>query len=213
MVYMGHWDNIGNWHQYRLQLHQEHKPDITISSSLGPSVIGEPLHQTWKWDPTPHHSYGRAGSALHLRAVVSGALTDQYSYHPKRSLGLWVDPPQHLLCPLLEQVKGLFLHIHSCRISITGVNGRISMSGIGDRPVLTVYQKPKALNLTHISWKQSTLIKKCIVYHVQQLPMPLRRMKKRWRQEKSGSGEGFFMFFWLLCCVFCFYVLGNCFLN
>lgn len=194
MVCMGPWDNIGNWHQYRLQLHQEHKPDITIISSLGPDVIGEPLHQTWKWDPTPHHSYGRAGSALHLRAVVSGALTDQYSYHPKRSLGLWVDPPQHLLCPLLEQVKGLFLHIRSRRISITGVNGRISMSGIGDLPVLTVYQKPKALNLTHISWKQSTLMKKGIVYHVQQLPMPLRRMKKRWRQEKSRSGEVFSCF-------------------
>lgn len=160
MVCMGPWDNTGNWHQYRLQLHQEHKLDITISSSLGPNVIWEPLHQSWKWDPTPHHSYGRAGSALHLRAVVSGALTDQYSYHPKHSLGLWVDPPQHLLFPLLEQVKGLCLHIRSRRISVTGVNGRISTSGIGDHPVLTVYQKPKALNLTHVSWKQSTLMKR-----------------------------------------------------
>ena len=53
---------------------------------------------------------------------------------------------------LLElYIKGLILQIQSCRISMTQGNNGISKKSVSEISILTVLQKPEALNRTNDS--------------------------------------------------------------
>lgn len=54
----------------------------------------------------------------------------------------------HSIYELLGCVKGLVLHIQSCRISMTQDNNRMSERNQSEKPVRMVLQRPEALNLT-----------------------------------------------------------------
>lgn len=96
--------------------------------------------------PTPHHWHGRVGFAPHLSVVFPVAWTDHLGIHP----GFCVDTSNiSQIYDLLEHMKGPALQNHSCRILKTRGNNRIFESSFSESPVLMVYQKPGAFNLTN----------------------------------------------------------------
>lgn len=80
------------------------------------------------------------------------AWTDQLKYHPGPQLGLGLAHPN--ICPIkdmLELRKVLFLWNNSCNISMTQGGHGILGQSFGDDTIITVYQKPEALNQTNYS--------------------------------------------------------------
>ena len=55
-------------------------------------------------------------------------------------------PNIHLICDLLEHVKGLVLQTQSCRISTAQGNSRIAKRSSNEGPEARVWQKPEVLN-------------------------------------------------------------------
>ena len=104
------------------------------------------------------------------------AWTNQLGYHlGKHSLLQAGTLKHHTIWFLLEPMKGLVLWNHSRRIQ---GKSRISES-FGRGPVLMVYQKPEALNLTNdILHNEHLQVKlygqKSRLHKTQQLPVPLR---------------------------------------
>ena len=55
-------------------------------------------------------------------------------------------PKIHIICELLEPVKGSILQIQSCRISMTQDNDKITGRSPGEAPTLMVSQRPETSN-------------------------------------------------------------------
>lgn len=155
----------GNGHQYSSQLQQDHRSQHAYQQHLGPGCLRTALLQTWKSSPTLHYRSGRAGFAPHLMVgwflgpwMTNSATTcTQSVLLPKTLQGFELTLSSiYLSYDLLDEVKGLFLQVHCCRTSMTHCNSRIYVRGIGEGPVLTVYQRPWNWSTTHSTmniWK------------------------------------------------------------
>lgn len=108
-------------------------------------------HKLGKAGSTLHHKCGRADSTPHVRRGGGPSnlnrITQLPPRHTFRALN-WLSSTSTPVYDLLDCVEGTDPAEHSCSISMTQDNSRISERRFGEGPTLTVYRKPEDLNVT-----------------------------------------------------------------